>query len=160
MTPIERDEPRVPLDRVRTRLAALWFLGAGFSFAILFVQTLLNRFGNTVKDVWSWYIPNTVPTLSLIITVLGAAAMGAEREGRSVRRAFYDLAWWLSIAYLAFLAATLILQPLSGLRPIDLYSMANFGLGPLQGLVVAAIGYIFVSEDNNQIQRIQRKSTK
>ena len=140
---------KVPLKFVRTNLAKVWFAGAGFNFAILFLMTLMNRFGDTVRDVYAWFLPTLVPTLSLIITVLGAAALEGD-DRRNVDVFFYQLAWWLSLTYVGCLAATILLQPFSSLRPIDLYSVANFGLGPLQGLVVASIGYIFVSKQDEK----------
>ena len=130
-------DSRLPLEQARTKLATLWFVGAGSLFALLVVQSILGRYGKQVQQAWSWFIPTTVPTLSLMLGVLGSAALGSQ-DRRSVRRTFYDIAWWLSLFYLVILGATIVLQPLGPMDALELYQLSNYWLGPIQGLVVAA----------------------
>jgi general stress protein CsbA len=145
MDVVKPDEERVPLERARNQLVFVWLIGGGVLFAVLVVQSILGRYGTKVQDAWSWFIPTIVPTISLMIGVLGSAALGNDDQ-RSVRRTFFGITWWLSVAYLAVLALTVVLQPFSPLEAIQLYQLSNYWLTPIQGVVSAAIGFLFTSQ--------------
>ena len=85
-----------------------------------------------------------LPTLGLMMGVLGAAAM-TTRENTLLRKSFVDIAFWLSVAYLSILSLTILLEPLSPLRGADLHGMSNYWMGPFKDFVVAALGYLFTS---------------
>jgi hypothetical protein len=136
----------IGLDQVRSQLAWLWLCGAGLIVVMLVVQSLLGKFGTNVQEVWGWALPNLVPTLGMIITVLGYTALDPEQSKREVRADFYRIAFVLSLAYLFLLLLTIVLQPLTPYEPIQLMRMANLWLGPSQGLVASALGVLFVSK--------------
>lgn len=136
----------VGLDRVRSKLAWLWLGGAGFIVTILVVQSLLGKYGSGVQEVWGWALPNLVPTLGMIITVLGYTALDPERSKFEVRADFYKIALSLSIAYLFLVALTILIQPVTPYEPLQLMRMANLWLGPAQGLTASALGVLFVSK--------------
>jgi hypothetical protein len=126
-------------------LATVWFAGSGLVFIVLLIQSLFNKYEGDTQQVWAWFIPSVVPTLSLMVSVLGAGALSAG-ERRNVRVSFFILAWWLSIAYVVVLMLTVFGASLR--RPaIDVLVVSNAWLGPLQGIAVASIGYIFVSKN-------------
>jgi hypothetical protein len=135
----------LPLDDARTSLSRIWFLASGLNFLILLIQSLFGKYGSDTQQVWSWFVPSVVPTLSLVITVLGAGATEKSKEKRFVKIQFFDVARWLSAAYLTVLFLTIVA---GSLRPpaIDVLVLSNAWLGPLQGLTVAAIGYLFISK--------------
>ena len=58
------------------RLAILWFGASGVIFALVLSRL---AFGGIPPDgsklVWTWLLPNVVPTLSLMIAVLVAEAL-------------------------------------------------------------------------------------
>jgi len=136
----------VSLDQVRYSLAWLWFIGSGVLFISLFILSLVSpRITPIASEVWSWFVPNVFPTLALMLGVLGNAAFG-DADRRLVRREYYRLSWWLSVAYLVVFGLTIALEPFSQLEPLDLFSKSNYGLGPLQGLAVGSIGVVFASQ--------------
>ncbi len=90
----------VPLERVRTKLAALWMVGGSLIVGILVVQSLLGRYGDKVQDVWGWLLPTLMPTLAMILAVLGYSALSRAMSGIVVRRDFFTVAFWLSGFYL------------------------------------------------------------
>ena len=59
---------------------------------------------------------------------------------------FFRLSGGLSALYLATVAATLYLQPLTPWGPLELMQRSNLWLGPMQGLVVASLGAFFVRQ--------------
>jgi hypothetical protein len=144
MEPSKPDE-RVPLEQARSQLVFVWLIGGGVLFAVLVIQSILGRYGVHIQEAWSWFIPTIVPTISLMIGVLGSAALGSD-DRRSVRRTFFVITWWLSVAYLMVLGLTVVLQPFSPLEAIQLYQVSNYWLTPIQGVVTAAIGFLFASQ--------------
>jgi hypothetical protein len=100
----------LPLWKVRERLSRLWFIGAGIPFLILVIQSILGHWGADVQKAFSWFIPSVVPTLGLMIGVIGAAALKPS-DDRVVQEGFSGLMWWLSLVYLIVLTLTLTLEP-------------------------------------------------
>lgn len=137
-------QPVLPLSDVRSAITRIWLAGAGFTSIILVVASILRGRADAAREVWSWYLPLVLPTVGLMIGVLGAAAI-AKSEETFVRKDFSQIAQWLSIAYLLILSLTILLEPFSPLKGAELHGMSNYWLGPFQGLVVAALGYIFSS---------------
>lgn len=153
MTPAPKDpndDPLISLAATRAKLTRLWLLGSGSSAIILVISSILRGRADAAREVWSWFLPLVLPTIGLMIGVLGAAAMSARRE-TCVRKSFVDIAYWLSLAYLALLLLTILLEPFSPLRGADLHGVSNYWMGPFQGLVVAALGYLFTSEEKPRV---------
>jgi hypothetical protein len=133
----------LPLSRARFRLARLWFVGAGLSYLIVIAQSIAGKYAGEVSAVWAWALPTTLPTLALIIAVLGAGALQPKDEAPKVRRDFYVVASWLSASYLTLILGLILVEPLSPLEPLALYKLSGLWLAPLQGLVTSAIGVLF-----------------
>ena len=129
----------------KKRLAILWICGAGVSFFILFVQSIMDHYGDDVPDAWAWLLPTIMPTLSLIIGVLVADAMGRSMQMETVDIFIYRLAFYLSLTYLLVVAMQLFAQPFSPIPPLELMRKSNLWLGPYQGLVSACLGAFFIS---------------
>lgn len=154
------DEPEnserqfVALDDARFRLAKVWFIGGAIPFGTMIIQSALGKFGDDVQQAWAWLLPNLMPTLLLMVGVLGAAAL-TTTEKRRVRGSYYAFSLWLSVAYLITISATSVLELFSSLSPIRLMTMSNYWLTPLQGLAAGSIGFLFTTHEAAQ-QRIQR----
>jgi hypothetical protein len=136
----------ISLAATRATLARVWLMGAGFSALILVVSSILRGRADAARETWSWFLPLVLPTIGLMVGVLGAAAMTQRRE-TYVRKSFVDIAFWMSVAYLVLLSLTILLEPFSPLRGAELHGMSNYWMGPFQSLVVAALGYLFTSEE-------------
>ncbi|WP_163881649.1 hypothetical protein [Rhizobium laguerreae] len=148
-------DPLVSLAHTRTVLARLWLSGSGFSAIILVVASILRGRSDAARETWSWFLPLVLPTIGLMLGVLGAAAMARQRE-KYVRKSFVDIAFWLSAAYLVLVSLTILLEPFSPLRGAELHGMSNYWLGPMQGLVVAALGYLFTSDETPSPQAAKK----
>ena len=144
------------LDQVRWRLAKLWYIGAGLIFLLLIVQSFGTVYGGRVGEVWSWALPALIPTLSLITSVLGSAALvrhGGKKPKVGVKRRFAAVSFWLSVVYLSLILATILSQPIVViLRPdwsfgaVDALKQSHLWLAPIQGVVVSALAVLFFSE--------------
>lgn len=140
---------RISIDRARWGLAILWFVWGGAIIAIVLGQTFSNKYLDRVQDVWKWFVPMIVPSLSLMLGVVGAAAVSTDSTTTCSRR-YFRLAWWLSFGYLACLSATILVKPFARSSAVDYYQASSFFLGPLQGLANAGIGFLFATLGTKQ----------
>lgn len=123
-------------------LGTAWLAGAGALFVVVMAQSLMGRYGESMQDAWGWFLPNIMPTLSLIVGVLAVSA----KETQAVDAFVFRLAYWLSVFYLLTLATAILVSPLVSQDPLPAMKSANIWLGPLQGLASAALGRFFVKK--------------
>jgi hypothetical protein len=139
----------MPIEEARSVLFVIWTIGGGLALVVLMLQSMFGRYGQQLQTVWSWFIPTVVPSISLMLGVLGATALTAKfSEPKSVRVFFFEVARYLSAFYLCILLMTIAIEPLTKISAVELYTMSNYWLGPTQGLVVAALGVLFVSKED------------
>ena len=140
------EDSLIPLERARLQLAKLWFIGSGLIVLILIAQSIFGKYQGEAQDVWSWALPTIVPTLSLIIAILGAGALEPINNEITVRQTFHTFAYWLSCAYLFVILATIGAEPFTAYEPLQLLNLSNLWLAPFQGLVTSAIGVLFFTK--------------
>lgn len=149
----------IPLENARWSLAKLWFIGSGLIFLLLVGQSIGTIYDGALQTVWGWALPNFVPTLALMVSVFAADALKPYNEADSskVREPFYKLAFGLSIFYLSIFLVTILSVPAflymrqgTKVSAIDLLQVSNLWLGPLQGIVVAALGVLFFLKDEDK----------
>jgi hypothetical protein len=110
---------RIPLENARSNLARLWFAGSGLIFLILLLQSFATIYQDRLAEVWGWALPTLLPTLSLILSVLGANAIDHQTQAHGpkqaqaagVRRDFYTITFRLSLIYLAVIFGTIVAEP-------------------------------------------------
>jgi hypothetical protein len=118
-TPSNTEQNRmVPLDIARGRLAWIWMAGSLAAGILLAAQSFGNVYKGRLAEVWSAAIPMVLPTLSLIITVVGDGAIETTAESGSPRRVttmvnktMYHIAVTLSIAYFLAIGGTFLGEP-------------------------------------------------
>jgi hypothetical protein len=137
----------LPMRRCKRRLATVWFALAGLIFLVLVLQSVMGHYGQQATDAWGWFLPNVMPTLSLIVGVLVLDQLGGGVKTRTADAFLYRLAFWLSCAYLLLILLSILIQPFAPLAPLELMQQSNLWLGPLQGLVAGALGAFFVKAD-------------
>lgn len=143
-------DENVLLEEARNKLAKIWFIGSALPFVILVIQSILGKYGENVQSAWTWFVPTVFPTLTLMISVIGAAAI-KPKEDRIVRRNFLKITVGVSFAYLAVLSLILFLQPFSPYQdPVKLFSVSNYFVAPLQGIVVGALAFLFTSDTSQK----------
>jgi len=147
----------VPLmSSCKKRIAAVWLAFGGGIFLVLLAQSFFDTYEGQANDAWGWFLPSVMPTLSLIISVIVFDSRSGQTE-KTADRFMYVVAIWLSVFYLLTVFSTILVQPLTTLLPLELMRQSNLWLGPLQGLVAAALGAFFVKqEDPDQAGAIPR----
>lgn len=137
---------RVTVSTAQIKLAVVWLFGAGVIFLLMLAQTVGGKYGNQSQRAWAWFLPTVVPTLSLILGAIVYAARDPKTEGQTVDKSVYRIAYGLSAFYLAAVLSTLLLQPLSGMQPLEFITGANVWLSAVQGIVGVALGAFFTSK--------------
>lgn len=145
-------ENYLPIERARNVLLRTWLIGTLILFLILIIQTLSGTFeittdagvANQAQKVWGWFIPLVFPTLALMFSVVGLSATSKQPIGTSFKKGFYRIVLFLSFLYLIIVALLILLWPMFKYEnPLDVFNLSNLFIGPFQGLLVAAIGYLF-----------------
>ncbi len=149
----------IPLERARWNLAKLWFIASAVIFLLLVAQSIGGTYQGSLQTAWGWALPNFVPTLALMVSVFAADALRpyADAQPSQVREPFYKLSLGLSIFYLIIFLVTILSEPIflyvhqgEKVTAIDLLQTSNLWLGPLQGIVVAALGVLFFLKDEDK----------
>lgn len=141
-------EKRLPAQLCQFRLMLVWLIGGGGILVMLFILTLNNVYGPADKTVWNWFAPFVVPTVALMLGVVGANATRdpSEDSERTVDKAFYRIAMGFSAAYLAALlfvvAASVSETDVKGLE--QLLERTSLYITGAQGLVGIILGVFFV----------------
>jgi hypothetical protein len=128
-------------------LLVLWIVLAGTAFVIMSVRTLGPNSAE-MRHVWEWFLPSMMPSLTLVVTTYISSTQHEAASRREVDRSVITLAALLSAFYLAAILAALIYYPLRPSPQVEVLHSANLILGPLQGLVSAALGAVFIRGAN------------
>lgn len=137
---------KISMRTCRTRLAVVWFIGAGFLFILFIFQTVFEHYGNKTTEAWGWLLPSVLPTLSLITGVFATDVLGKSLRVKTVDQFLYRLTLSLSILYLLAVSLTIFVRPLTTLTSLELMKLSHLWLAPLQGLVGTTMGVFFVKE--------------
>ncbi len=135
---------QVSWEKCKKSLAMVWFSGSGIIFLLLIIQSNTGRYPGFTSEVWEWFLPTIMPTLSLIIGVLVLDASEKSSNIKTIDRFLFRLSLSLSIVYLVVVAQTILIKPFTLTPALDLMKQSNLWLGPLQGLVAASLGAFFI----------------
>ena len=134
----------------KSQLALLWFIASGIIFLIIFLQSILGHYGESVVKAWEWFLPTIIPTLSLIIGVLVMDVRGKSREIGKVERSFFRLTYYTSLFYLLIVASTILVQPFSTFPALELMEMSHLWLAPIQALASGLLGAFFIQKGKEE----------
>jgi hypothetical protein len=130
------------LSTAKRWLSLLWLSGFAVAFLILLVRSLSTSGPSQTSEMWSWFLPTTLPTVSLIVGVLVADWRRQPVLNKPADGALFALALSVSVLYLLAVIATLVRSGL-GDSPIDFLKGSHVYLGPVQGLATGALAAFF-----------------
>ncbi len=133
----------IGFEKARKKIATAWLLLSGLIFLIFVFWTFSGKFGDRSAVAWGWVLPNIMPTLSLIVGILVMDAKGTASAGKTIDRFIYRLAFSLSLFYLLLILMILIFHGKIDSPLFTIFDNSSLFLGPLQGLVSAAIGAFY-----------------
>ncbi len=137
---------QLQVQECKKRLLVVWLAGAGMLSLILIGQSMQEDgpYLDRVSDAWAWFLPNVIPTLSLMVGVV-VKDFSATSDKKIIDTFLFQLSFWLSITYFLVLMASISLQPYfsPNIAPLDFLKQSNLWLGPMQGIVTLALGVFF-----------------
>lgn len=128
----------------RKRLACIWFVGVGVNFICVFLLAFTTGDVDHMTELWSWFLPNVMPTLSLIVSILIASSSSRSNAQAIADIFIYRMTAVLSVLYLLAVMTTFLAKPFSPLSFQAILRLSHLWLAPLQGLVAATIGTFFI----------------
>ncbi len=146
---------RMLASTAQQTLAKVWYSGAGLLFLAVIILTAFagHEMGRMKPmDIWNWFLPTIVPTLSLIIGILVVDGVTERSSSRTVSRFLFQLSFRLSVAYLVALAIVLALIFMPSVPGGLTIKQSSLWLGPFQGLVTAALGVFFVQRQKDGVE--------
>ena len=87
------EDPRPPVSSLDGSIRPV-------TLPILAVETIGGRLGSEGSEVSGWFMPNVLPTLSLMVSLIRAEALKPAAEDPVVRPLFASFSVWGSAAYL------------------------------------------------------------
>jgi hypothetical protein len=150
---------KIHIGIAKKRLSILWLSIFTILFAIVFVQSLLGTFdekdqnGNLVsrnKELWSWFLPTILPTITMMIAVFVSDAMGIAQKVNFVDRFFFRLTFFLSCLYLFMILITMVTAQWASQWPIETLKSSNLWLGPLQALAAGSLVIFFRLKESKE----------
>lgn len=136
---------KITLNRGKNLLALVWFIGFIPPFLILAARTFVGTYyGGKETEAWSWFSPNIVPTLGLIVSSVAAAATGEDAVERKISSGFFAFTFGLSLFYLVIFNLIFLLEPLVNSPPLEIFKRSSLFLGILQGFVTTVLGVFFI----------------
>ncbi|BAN27967.1 hypothetical protein [Caballeronia insecticola] len=140
--------------RCQNWLAVIWVLFFVIQVGLLVMRSIVGASGSDesrklTAEMWSWYVPMVMPTLTLIAGALFAAPAAPAApavDAREVSAVRAGILFVLSIAYLLSIFALLVVPPSLGTTPQDhlqLLHDSNYWLGAFQFFIAAALGTFF-----------------
>ena len=148
----------ISIQTGRRRLLILWVAFCTALFALLMVQSIGGVYGSEVSDVWAWFLPAVVPTLSLMISLF------VSNSGRSANEfvaiLIFYMAFWGSFIYLLAVSIPLLIHPFL-MQPLEAIHISGLWSGTFQGLVASTITVFFVMrkiEGSKNSETLQSRS--
>jgi peptidoglycan/LPS O-acetylase OafA/YrhL len=135
---------RVSIVACQRRLLLLWVIMGAVALVLILIQTSpRGTYHDSASDIWEWFLPTVVPTLSLMLGTLVAEAK-APSAGATVDSFYFRMAAWLSAAYLALVILFLVMYAQSATPVADLKSTGKL-VTSLYGVVGITLGVFFAS---------------
>ena len=144
----KEEQPRtIPLRKSRWILLGIWFGGTALIlFPVIVMCFTRAEIQNSAPKIVGWLLPNLIPTLSLIATIVGADAIDPKPDKFTVRVGFHRFVMVMSIVYIAMVAFTFLIEPLiANMDLLDAIDISNLWLGPIQGFVAGVVSILFYS---------------
>lgn len=95
----------------------------------------------------------------LIVGLLMLDAASSGESDKQIGRFMYRLTFAVSTFYLVMVGLIPLVQPFTGLPPVELMQRSNQWLGPLQGLVAAALGAFVVQGERGGGEKARPRPT-
>lgn len=131
----------------KKRLGVTWLILSAIILLIFIAWTIGSPlFADKATVAWNWLLPIIMPTLSLVIGIF-VVDTNTQTPNKVVDVFIYRIAICLSVFYLMLILFIIMLYWVSSDSIFIVFGKSNLFLGPIQGLVSAAIGVFFYKRE-------------
>jgi len=136
----------INFSTAKKKLATLWFIMAAVIFTLMILMSF-SKLKGFLDVAWGWLLPNLLPTLSLILAVFFIDIQSKVTDNtKTVDRFYFRIAFYISTFYLLLILG-IILSTGFGFKIHETIKGSNFYLGPIQGIVGAALALFFYKKE-------------
>lgn len=130
------------IERARIQVLVVWISLFSPLAILITLQTAFKKYDWTVG--WGWLGQATIPTLSLMISVIGTRSVSKEAEKTTPNRTLYLLCINVTILYFLTLYGIVLLEPFVDYDVVHLFSVSGWFVAPLQGLLIGLLSKLFL----------------
>lgn len=138
---------RILLLKCQRNLLLTWLCGSVPAVLIMSIRTIVGNFSGYEQEIWGWFVPMFLPTLTLMLGAYSAIALKESTHQITIDKVFFNISTGVSSIYLLILNIVVIIQPFLNAPVLETTQRASLFLGLLQGLTTTCIGVFFVSQD-------------
>lgn len=143
---------RLALLQCQRKLLVTWLIGLVPSTLLVSIRTLTGNFSGGEQEVWSWFVPMFLPTLTLMIGAYSSVALKDSPNTTTVDKAFFNISFGCSIFYLLILTIVVMYQPFANAPALETFSRSSFFLSVIQGVTTGCLGVFFVSQERKKAE--------
>ena len=123
------------------RLAIMWVLITLPAVLLLTMQTLAGKYGEDAQEAWNWMLAQVTPILAIVMASVfsGPSRAWSEKAANSFR---WRCAVGATCIYAIAMFGVLLLEPVTGASPYNMFAASGLLLPLLQGLVIASISAV------------------
>ena len=126
-------------------LAAIWMTLGGIAVLILIGQTITDRYGEKLVDVWTWFTVYFLPAATIVMFASTVGERDSPTNETMVSHGAFIGAAVLSVLYLLLILLPLLSQPfLESDSPFDTLNKWAIVLAIFQSIVVGALAAVYI----------------
>ena len=137
---------RVSLLKCQRFLLIIWLVGLFPAMMLMITRSLLGGYYGKEQDIWAWFVPMFLPTLTLMIGAYSSSVLKEEIDATTVDKFFFQISLGFSAFYVVVLSAVVIYQPFASSPALETLSRSSIFLSVIQGMTSACLGVFFVSQ--------------
>jgi hypothetical protein len=105
---------------------------------------IAGRYKGIENDAWSWFLPNFIPTISLIAAAFFSDIKKSGEKEQKVNAAYFRFTFYISLGY--FIIFSIVLYSYSRDKGLIIAYYRSFSLifGIIQSLISVSLGAFFI----------------
>lgn len=125
-------------------LAAIWLTLGGIAVLILIGQTITDRYGEKLVDVWTWFTIYFLPAATIVMFASTVGERDSPANEAIVSHGAFYAAAALSVLYLLLMLLPLLSQPFLAESPFDTLNKWAIVLAIFQSMVIGALVSVYI----------------
>lgn len=126
-------------------LATIWLTLGGLAVLVLLGQTVTDRYGDKLVDVWTWFTIYFLPAATIVMFASTVGDRDSPSNASLVSPGAFFGAAVLSLLYLLMILIPLLSQPfLESESPFDTLNKWAIVLAIFQSIVIGALAAVYI----------------